>query len=44
MLELIGFRAVQGLGAGGLIIRALAIVGDESKVEVSSHDLSNDDE
>ena len=28
LLELIGFRAVQGLGAGGLIIGALAIVGD----------------
>jgi EmrB/QacA subfamily drug resistance transporter len=28
LLELISFRAIQGLGAGGLIIGALAIVGD----------------
>jgi EmrB/QacA subfamily drug resistance transporter len=28
MAELIGFRAVQGLGAGGLISMALAIIGD----------------
>jgi EmrB/QacA subfamily drug resistance transporter len=28
MLELIGFRAVQGLGAGGLMVGALAIIGD----------------
>ena len=28
MLELIAFRAVQGLGAGGLIIGAQAIIGD----------------
>jgi MFS family permease len=28
MGELIGFRAVQGLGAGGLVAMALAIIGD----------------
>jgi EmrB/QacA subfamily drug resistance transporter len=28
MIELIGFRAVQGLGAGGLIVGAQAIIGD----------------
>jgi len=28
MLELISFRAVQGLGAGGLMVGALAIIGD----------------
>jgi EmrB/QacA subfamily drug resistance transporter len=28
MLELIGFRALQGLGAGGLIVSAMAIIGD----------------
>jgi EmrB/QacA subfamily drug resistance transporter len=28
MNELIGFRAVQGLGAGGLMVGAMAIVGD----------------
>jgi EmrB/QacA subfamily drug resistance transporter len=28
MLELIGFRAVQGLGAGGLMVGAMAIIGD----------------
>ncbi|MFL5952839.1 MAG: MDR family MFS transporter [Gaiellaceae bacterium] len=28
MPELIGFRAVQGLGAGGLIVVTLAVVGD----------------
>ena len=28
MTELIGFRAVQGLGAGGLIVLAQSVVGD----------------
>lgn len=28
MLELIGFRAVQGVGAGGLIVGAQAVMGD----------------
>ena len=28
MPELIGFRAIQGLGAGGLIVGVLAIIGD----------------
>jgi EmrB/QacA subfamily drug resistance transporter len=28
MNELIGFRAIQGLGAGGLMVGALAIIGD----------------
>jgi EmrB/QacA subfamily drug resistance transporter len=28
MLELIGFRALQGLGAGGLMVGALSIIGD----------------
>jgi EmrB/QacA subfamily drug resistance transporter len=28
MAQLIGFRAIQGLGAGGLIAMALAIIGD----------------
>jgi EmrB/QacA subfamily drug resistance transporter len=28
MLELIGFRALQGLGAGGLMVGAFAIIGD----------------
>src|SRR5215471_11685015 len=28
MTELIGFRAVQGLGAGGLIVTTIAVVGD----------------
>jgi EmrB/QacA subfamily drug resistance transporter len=28
MIELIGFRALQGLGAGGLIVVTLAVVGD----------------
>ena len=28
MAELIGFRALQGLGAGGLMVTAMAIVGD----------------
>jgi EmrB/QacA subfamily drug resistance transporter len=28
MIELIAFRAVQGLGAGGLIVNVMAIIGD----------------
>ena len=28
MVELIGFRALQGLGSGGLMVGALAIIGD----------------
>jgi len=28
MMELIAFRAVQGLGAGGLIVNVMAIIGD----------------
>src|SRR5207247_6425482 len=28
MGQLIGFRALQGLGAGGLIVSAMAIIGD----------------
>src|SRR5436305_420238 len=28
MIELIGFRALQGLGAGGLMVGAFAIIGD----------------
>src|SRR5690349_20266949 len=28
MVELIGFRALQGLGAGGLMVNAFAIIGD----------------
>src|SRR5256884_3944094 len=28
MTQLIGFRALQGLGAGGLIVGAMAIIGD----------------
>jgi EmrB/QacA subfamily drug resistance transporter len=28
MAQLIGFRALQGLGAGGLIVNAMAIIGD----------------
>lgn len=28
MLELIAFRAIQGLGAGGLIVSVMAIIGD----------------
>jgi EmrB/QacA subfamily drug resistance transporter len=28
MVQLIGFRALQGLGAGGLIVGAMAIIGD----------------
>src|SRR6266702_3274404 len=32
MNELIGFRAVQGLGAGGLIVGAMAIIADQCLV------------
>jgi MFS family permease len=28
MTQLIGFRALQGLGAGGLVVGAMAIIGD----------------
>src|SRR6266511_654356 len=28
MVQLIGFRAVQGLGAGGLVVGVMAIIGD----------------
>ncbi|WP_312887918.1 MDR family MFS transporter [Nonomuraea rhodomycinica] len=28
MMELIGFRALQGLGAGGLMVNVMAIIGD----------------
>src|ERR1700676_4797152 len=28
MVELIGFRALQGLGAGGLLVTTIAVVGD----------------
>jgi EmrB/QacA subfamily drug resistance transporter len=28
MIELIGFRALQGLGAGGLMVNVMAIIGD----------------
>jgi EmrB/QacA subfamily drug resistance transporter len=28
MLELVGFRAIQGIGAGGLLALAMAIIGD----------------
>jgi EmrB/QacA subfamily drug resistance transporter len=28
MIQLIGFRAIQGLGAGGLIVGVMAIIGD----------------
>src|SRR5256884_6630307 len=28
MVQLIGFRALQGLGAGGLVVGAMAIIGD----------------
>jgi EmrB/QacA subfamily drug resistance transporter len=28
MIELIGFRGIQGLGAGGLMVGAMAIIGD----------------
>src|ERR1041384_908339 len=28
MAELIAFRAIQGLGAGGLIVTAIAVIGD----------------
>lgn len=30
MAELIGFRALQGLGAGGLMVGVMAIIGDRS--------------
>ena len=28
MIQLIAFRAVQGLGAGGLMVGVMAIIGD----------------